>query len=364
MIAMIKNNLKLMLRNKMVLVMMLVAPILVIAALTSAFHDLLSTGYDKSHITVGYYFEEDSLLYPLKDTFEEGFSTEDITLRAYGENAMEDAIKEEDVDVFIYCDKDHCILGGSDVEDVSFRVCQYTMHRFAQEFSLASLSMEKMMVEGTDITPVKIKTASLPYMKTASAEDYYGIIEIIYFLWCGMLFLTSVISSERKNRIQSRYAISPTSAWRVYLGKFIPCCMISFIFTAISGVVATLLFDIHWGNLPATIGILALTLLTGTAFGILLVYLFSNIAAAVVTLFSAVWLMGFVGGSFETYMFANYPESIKLLSPIYHVNRTLVEYSTMGQSDYARGCVIYLSAWFMICVLLGSILMKRRTEAK
>lgn len=364
MIAMIKNNLKLMLRNKLILVMMLVAPILVIAALTSAFHDLLSTGYDKSDVTVGYFFEEDSLLYQAKDAFEEGFDTEGITLRAYGENAMEDAIHEKDVDVFIYCDKDRCILGGSDVEDVSFRVCQYSMHRFAQEFSLASLSMEKRMAGGADITPVSLKTGSLPYMKTASAEDYYGIIEIIYFLWCGMLFLTSVISSERKNRIQNRYAISPTSAWQIYLGKFIPCCMISFLFTAISGGVVTLLFDIHWGNLPATIGILSLTLLTGTAYGIVLIYLFSNLAAAVVTLFSTVWLMGFVGGSFETYMFANYPEPIKLLSPIYHVNRTLVEYATMGNSDYARGCVMYLGAWLIICVLLGSILMKRRTEAK
>ena len=90
--------------------------------------------------------------------------------------------------------------------------------------------------------------------------------------------------------------------------------------------------------------------------------LFDNMAVAIVSMFMILWFMGFVGGSFETYMYSSVLDTIKELSPLYYLNRTLVELSTMGESNYLKPCVIYMLAMVIICVPVGILLTGRRKE--
>ena len=73
---------------------------------------------------------------------------------------------------------------------------------------------------------------------------------------------------------------------------------------------------------------------------------------------------GFYGGSFETYIYSAHPESIKLLSPIYHINRALTELSCMGRSDYVGSAVGYagliVAASSIIAILFGQIRKRGR----
>jgi ABC-2 type transport system permease protein len=124
------------------------------------------------------------------------------------------------------------------------------------------------------------------------------------------------------------------------------------------------MFDIHWGNYVMSAIILILLAFASVAFGLLCLYIVRNLAASVVILYVIVWFEGFIGGSFETYMFSSNPESVKRMSPLYYANRTLVEYSTQGSSEYTRPCIIFLGAIAIVSAVLCLLLMKRRMEEK
>ena len=80
------------------------------------------------------------------------------------------------------------------------------------------------------------------------------------------------------------------------------------------------------------------------------IYSFSdNLVITIIILFTLVWIMGFLGGSFETYMFSSTPETLKHLSPLYHGNRALVELSCMGESDYVGSSLLYSLAVTVFC---------------
>ena len=78
-----------------------------------------------------------------------------------------------------------------------------------------------------------------------------------------------------------------------------------------------------------------------------------NMIITVILTFSLVWIAGFFGGSFETYMFAAHSQSVKLLSPIYHANRALVELSCIGKSDYISSSILYDIAIILVCSFIG-----------
>ena len=64
-------------------------------------------------------------------------------------------------------------------------------------------------------------------------------------------------------------------------------------------------------------------------------------------------------------MFADHPEFMKLLSPLYHGNRALVELASTGKSDYAMTSVMYSVAMIVICsaVALLAARIRRRGRA-
>ncbi len=356
----IKSNFKLMFRNKLVLLLAIFGPVLIIAALSSAFHDLLNTGHEKTSFTLGYAIANESQLTSYKEQIFGALDKQDITCKEYPASMAKSSVSEGKVDVFLLADKQGNILYSQKTGGVDTRICQYALNQFDNGVKVQKLAME----DRGKTEKVSLKETSMPVPKTAQASDYYGIIEMVYFIWICMIFLSPIVQSERKNHIQSRFIASPATNGQLYLGKFIPCALMGVTCTAVSIVISTYLFDIHWGNYGMSAVILLLTVLAATAFGMLCLYIVNNLAVSVVALFVVVWLAGFVGGSFETYMFSGWAESIKRLSPLYYANRTLVEYSTNGSSEYTVPCIIFLSALTLIFAVLGLLLMKRRMEER
>ena len=52
-------------------------------------------------------------------------------------------------------------------------------------------------------------------------------------------------------------------------------------------------------------------------------------------------------------MFSAHPMSVKMASPIYHINRALVELSCMGHSDFVGSAIGYSLAIIVVCTLIG-----------
>ena len=86
-----------------------------------------------------------------------------------------------------------------------------------------------------------------------------------------------------------------------------------------------------------------------------------SMAATIILTFVIVWLWGFFGGSFETYMFSSHSQILKELSPIYYTNRSLVELSCMGHSDYVNISIIVSLGLLVVFSVLAVMISKVRS---
>lgn len=364
----IKNNLKLMLRSKWILLMMIFLPLIIIALLSNAFQEMLNTSYQIEAFQVGYRISDGNNFKDeipvLKSLCEEN----DVILQEYPEGEITKLLKEESVSVFVDISKDSYKIYQSNDRKTEAAIVESILYSFFYQVKNAETIGSYMREENLAafsqplVSNMEIESAVLPTEPVASSIDYYGIIYIIYTAWCGMISLVAVISSERKNVILRRMRISQMSKWQYYIGKFIPSTMAIFIEISIALGLSVLLFDIHWGNIGLSIFLIFLIAMAASAFGIVLFQLFRNASISIVLGFTIIWVAGYLGGSFQTYMYANLPKTLVNASPIYYINRTLVEYSTKGYSDYTLPCIGYLVGIILVSGVFGILLMNRKME--
>ncbi|HEX3075622.1 MAG TPA: ABC transporter permease [Lachnospiraceae bacterium] len=364
--VLIKNNLKLMLRSKWILVIMILLPLVTIALLSNAFKEMLDTTYEMKDFQVGYRISSDNTFGNMIPELEKICKENHIILQEYPNGDITNLLKSKTVAVIVdITDDTYTIYQSNDkakeaaiVESIftSF-FYQVSQSRNALSYQAQAGSVQSPSTEVVSVTAMQLDTEPVP-----SSTDYYGIIYIVYFAWCGMVSLVAVITSERASAIPRRMKVSHLTKWKYYFGKFIPCSIAIFLEVGIAWLLSVVLFGIHWGNIGASILIVFLISMAATAFGMVLYQLFNNVAISIVFAFIITWVAGFLGGSFQSYMYAHLPERLVSLSPIYFINRTLVEYSTKGYSDYTGKCFAWLLGIIIVFGGVGILLMNRKLE--
>lgn len=353
----IKNNLKLMFRSKLILVVMIISPILVIALLSSAFEDLMKSYEKAERFSVGYRIDEESDFKKSEDTIKEAGEEAGIVFEEYPEGDPKRTMQKNDLAGFVEFSGDEYTIYESTDYDLEGVTLEYFISQIISQTTKQLVGQD----ESVSTLPVK----KLSFMPAINATDYYGIVYIVYFIWCGIVCIAGVLSSEKKNGITKKYRVAPLSGLKLFLAKWIPCTVAVISEMTITIILCIWLFGITWGNIGGSILILILAAFAAIAFELFIYYVFDNLAVTIVTAFTGVWAMGFLGGSFETYMFSSFSEGVKQLSPIYHINRTLVEYSCMGTSSYTTSCILYMVG-IIVFSIIGALLveqMRRRKKA-
>lgn len=337
----IKNNFKLMFRNTWSIVVMLLGPILVIAVLSSAFSELMKSYEGVDEFAVGYRIQEtadDGVFEAAKPAGKKA----GILFYEYPEGEIEDIMEKNDLAGFVeFTGDDYVIYKSADYE-VEGITLEYFMNKMMNAGIDASLQVQNQ-------EEIVLPSEELEFMPAVNARDYYGIAYIVYFCWCGMICATGVLSSEKKYGIVRRFRVSNISGLKNYLGKFIPIILTVSAGMGIATICTIFLYDIHWGNPGLSVLIVFMMILSGTALGMMLYNISDSLVITIILQFTIVWFLGFFGGSFETYMFSSMPDILKILSPIYHGNRALVELSCMGRSDYVASAVWYSLAVTLAC---------------
>lgn len=342
----IKNNLKLMLRNKWTIAVMILGPVFVTALLSSAFEDLMASYEATEEFQVGYRMEEESNLKDSIEVIKEAGKESGISFVEYPGGKIKELMEHNDLAGFVEIGRESYTVYESADYVTEGITLEYFLNRCMKEGTWQAL---KETIPSLEEENTALPVQKIDYLSAVEAKDYYGIIEIVYFCWMCVVCLSNVLTGEKKNGIERKYQVTNLSGIKLYFSKWIPIVIATTAEMAVSVTVTIVLFDIHWGNLLPSAGILLLLIMASAAFGLMLYYLFKNLAVTVIVLFTAVWFMGFFGGSFETYMFSSTPDVLKNSSPIYHVNRTLVEYSCMGHSGYTNSCIFYMLAMILIC---------------
>lgn len=340
----IKNNFKLMFRNTWSVAVMLLGPILIIAVLSSAFSELMKSYEGVDEFTVGYRIQEadNSMIEATKIAGEEA----GILFFEYPEGEIKDVMEKNELSGFVEFAEDKYTVYTSADYEVEGITLEYFMNKVMNEGLNASLQIKE---QAKIVLPVE----QLKYMPAIDSVDYYGIIYIVYFCWCGMICATGVLSNEKKYGIVRRFQVSNISESQNFFGKFIPIVLTVTGGMAIATIITVLLYDIHWGNTFLSTVIVFLMIVAGAALGMMLYNISDSLVITIILQFTIVWFMGFFGGSFETYMFSSTSDLLKQLSPIYHGNRALVELSCMGESSYVASTVIYSLAITVICSIIA-----------
>ncbi len=363
----IKNNLKLMLRSRWILCMMIIMPLVTIALLSNAFRSMMNTTYTIQEFKVGYRLNENTSYKPMMKGLQEACKEKDIILEEYPQGEIRELLQNRTVAVFVDIQKNNTYTIYQSNESkteaaVTDSIFSGFFYQLAEEITVQKES-EKGNVESSNLREhYAVKQENLPINPVPTADIYYGIIYIVYFAWCGLVSLVAVITSERKSAIPNRMKITQMTKFGQYLAKFIPCSLTIFIQTCMSWMLSELLFDIKWGNIGLSIFIVALISMASSALGILLFQLLPNVAISIVVGFIITWVWGYFGGSFQSYMYLDLPKELIHSSPIYYINRTLVEFSTMGRSDYTGITAIYLVSIIVLCSLGGMLFIHRRAQ--
>ena len=352
----IKNNIKLMSRSAVNILLLLIMPLIVIAILSSAFDDLMKS-YEAEDIAAGYMIGSEDISDEMIDAFVEVAEDNEIILHEYSEGNPEEIIKNNDICGIVVFDEDSYTLYRNDDKKELSKVFEYFVNAFYENMTAS--------VMGIDTESVSVEVRHPEFLPAIDSVDYYGIIEVIYFAWNAIICGAGIFMSEKKNGINKKFQVTNISESKLYLGKLLSIAGTVGPGMLITGVLTVLLFGVHWGNPLLSIALILVSTLAATALGLLIYHVCENTVATIIVVFTIVWFMGFYGGSFETYMFSSHPQTIKMLSPMYHVNRALAELSCMGKSDYVVSAVTYCLVLTMVCSVLAIAVnsIKRRGRA-
>ena len=343
----IKNNVKLVLRNKWNIAIMILGPLLIIAILSSAFEDLMKSYETVDEFTVGYRIS-DRIIQEYFSEIKSAGMENGIILQEYPEGDIKELIENNDLAAFVeITEKNYKIHESADYEKEAVTL-EYFLHQVMKQ----SMHYEMQQMTGTDggkEENIHLPIKQIDYLKAIDSKDYYGIIYIVFFIWCGIVGMGNIFADEKKHQIELKFQVSSLSNVKLYFAKWISAVLATTLEMSITLILTVILFDIHWGNPLSSAAILLLSCMASSALGLMIYYVCNNLVITIVGVFVFAWFTGFFGGSFETYMFSSWSEQIKNASPIYHVNRVLVEYSCMGESSATGQCILYLVAISVIC---------------
>ena len=348
----IKNNFKIMFRNGINLVIYIIGPVIVSAVLASAFSALFESYEGTSDFKAGYSIEEDSDLYPYIDILKDIGEENGVSLTEYEPGSAEENIRDHDLGGFVEFGKDsYKVYRTSDAENEGM-ILSYLMSTFFNA-----------VISG-DTEDIQLRVERPDYAPAIDSTDYYGIIYIVYFGWLAIVCAAGLLSNERRHNIPERLQVSNVSCFQIYMSRLVPLVCSVALSLAIAAVFNTLLLGVHWGNILLSSVIVLVLIVAASSFGLMLYEFTDSTVAAIFIAFALIWVMGFIGGTFESYILSSLPEGLKHLMPIYHSNRALVELSSMGKSDYATSAIAIHAAMAVVCSVfsVGVAGIKRRVK--
>lgn len=327
----IKNNVKLMLRNKWILAVMILGPVLVIAMLSSAFQDLMKSYEGVDEFNAGYRVEDGTLFSDSMETIKEAGEEAGITFLEYPEGEPKEVIENNDLACFVeFGGEKYTVYKSAD-----FEVEGITLEYFLNQIMKGGTNqILQTMLPVLEMEEVTLPVQKLDHMPAVDSNDYYG--------------------------IKRKFQVTAMSNLKLYLGKWIPIVSATVVGMGVAIIATAFMYDIQWGNPLVASLLVLLSIMASSAFGLMIYHFCENLAITIVVVFTSVWFMGFFGGSFETYMFSTWSDTIKNASPIYHINRALVENSCMGYSNYTNSCFIYMLAITIVCSAIAVAVDKWR----
>ena len=346
-----------MLRSPANLLFFIVAPLLVFSVLASAFSSLMQSYEKKGPFQVGYMLSEESFFATGIEALKDAGKEADVIFEEYSDGDVKELMDSHDLKGFVVFKEDSYVVWSREDAKTEGQILEYVLNAYVEGVNRA-----KLMLMSKEAEDLELSIERPAYMPAIDSTDYYGIIEIVYFGCCALVCVAGVLGNEKKYGIGKKYRVAGLSQLQIYLGRLLPMLLCVLICECVAVLISVTLMEVHWGNLLMSGLVVIFIILAASAFELMLYEITESMVLSIICSFAVVWIAGFLGGSFETYMFSGKPQKVKMLSPLYHGNRALVELSCMGHSNYVLYSVVYLGLIFVGCsivALLSGMIRKR-----
>lgn len=345
---MIKNNLKLLLRCKAI-VLIVVTMVVVTGLLAAVFEDIMHTDLEINNCRTAISFSDNCMYEGAKGIIQSILEENDFIVVFYEKADAEKLIREKAADVSVEITNDGCtVFSDADFEKESAMV-KVMLYSFLSRAAIGNTE--------TYANQYTIDTDPMPDSKL-----YYTIAYTVYFIWCSVMILGVILSSERKNKIGVRFRSTPVSSLRIYLSRFVPTAIVISLLIGVSAAICTPLYSISWEAPLMSSLIVLLGCIASAAVGTVIFSLIENIIVSIAVMFSIIMYWGFFGGVFASYFIASYADGLRDTSPLYYMVRSLVELNSIGRSDYTGTAIIVLCAIIAVCIPVGMLSVKVRKE--
>lgn len=368
-----KNNLKIMLRDKIASLFLIAFPVILIAVLSGAFSKLLNKNYTMQPFTVGYSIQHGSNIERSLPVFIKGFKENKITLSEMNKTDGLNKVKNKSIEAYIELSDGKYTIYKNDGSSVNTTIFENSIASVMYYYDGNKTLVNYLSQKGIPVNTAVEKTANTHNyvsLRTIKADPvpnstvYYGIVEIVFIIWFGMIIVSAIANNERRYGVTRRIELSNASSLTLFLGKLIPSVIEISIQIGIAVFLSIMLMNVNWGTSPLlSAGIILLEITATSAIGVFISIIIKNQALAGVIIFLSTFFFGFIGGSFQTYMYNYLTEDIYRLSPLYFINRTLVEFSVKGYSNYTTSCILLLLVISVLFTLLGTLAIRIRREA-
>ncbi|HHX62219.1 MAG TPA: ABC transporter permease [Epulopiscium sp.] len=378
-LTLVKNNVKLILRSKISFMFMCVLPIILILILSNAFSSSLGRMVELEEFMVGYSIEAESSIANYFPTFKEQFEENGIILKPMSQKEGLKAVADEEIVSYLTLDDTQYTLYNKEGVDINGMVFESSfksgMYLYDGLKMIIPYMMENQIIPTKEIIsemeslgsrePISyVKKHRIEVEPVARAQDYYGITEIVFIIWFGVSSVVGLTNDERKYKISERIRLTNVKPIVLFMGKFIPNVLGTCVQVGIAIGVSTLLLKVNWGeHLFLSGGILLLEVIAVSALGTMLTIIIKSSLFINMIMYISAFVFGFMGGSFQDYMHNFLSEDMVRWSPLYYLNRTLVELSTKGSSDYLGATFMMLLAITIASVTIGLTYMYARREA-
>ena len=327
----IKNNIKIMSRSMVNVLCFILCPLLVTAILLSAFSSLMETYENVGSFQVGYKVNSENGKEKIKQLLNGIGENNEIIFREYPDEDPEESLTGSEMACFIEFDENDYRIYEKEGFEIQGKILE----------GILSVTFNSMIAYSNDTQTAEITVNKADFVPPVDSTDYYGIIYIIYFGWCAIVCASGLLSNEKKYRIENRFRISGVSEFKLYLARFLSVGIVVLSGITLSALISALILGVHWGNILLSALIVLGMVMASTALGLMLYSVSNSMVITIICVFIVVWIWGYIGGSFETYMFSSFPAGLKESSPIYHENRALIELLVMGKSDYLLSGILY-----------------------
>lgn len=333
------KELKQFVRNKRVLFMMLIFPILLITILGNALKNVMGDSETVSvfkNVKILYYYDDDSKYKELID----GFVT-------YGEDNLKitfekiDNVEDGKTKVadsyngFIVSegDKDTIYFYKNQLDNIGAGYVEKTLNSFVERYNLIveiyKVNPMGMAQVSNDKSEEYTNLSSINPNRVPSSIDYYSVAEltmIIMYLTTTMLF---AVKRERIDKTEDRILITPVSTSTLILAKVLSGVVIGVVQCIIVYLFSRFVLDAYWGdNLLKVFGILIAFIFMNVMIGTGFAFMFKDSRAAESIINILIYVLVALGGGYfpiESFQNNELMSEVIKISPVYWANTSIFE---------------------------------------